>query len=140
MRMTWAGQEFLAKAKNDTIWKKVIAQAEEKGMSTSMTRSTPYTLQGACALIENLGVFHSFERLGLEPLLAIWTSDKSSNRFIDWLAANVKNGLRVLHLPDYDPVGLTEFLRHHERLGEAVTLYASSAESVGEFIRFGKLS
>jgi hypothetical protein len=36
MRMTWAGQEFLAKAKNDTIWKKVLAQAEEKGMSTSM--------------------------------------------------------------------------------------------------------
>ena len=36
MRMTWAGQEFLAKAKNETVWKKVMAQAEEKGMSTSM--------------------------------------------------------------------------------------------------------
>jgi hypothetical protein len=35
-RMTWAGQEFLANAKNDTVWKKVVAQAEEKGMSTSM--------------------------------------------------------------------------------------------------------
>jgi hypothetical protein len=37
MRMTWLGQEFVAKAKNDTIWKKVIAQAEEKVMSTSMS-------------------------------------------------------------------------------------------------------
>jgi hypothetical protein len=37
MRMTWTGQEFLAKAKNDTVWKKVLAQAEEKGMSTSMS-------------------------------------------------------------------------------------------------------
>lgn len=36
MRMTWAGQEFLSKAKNDTVWKKVMAQAEEKGMSTSL--------------------------------------------------------------------------------------------------------
>ena len=36
MRMTWDGQEFLAKAKNDTIWKKVLAEAEEKGMSTSL--------------------------------------------------------------------------------------------------------
>lgn len=35
-RMTWAGQEFLSKAKNDTLWKKVLAQAEEKGLSTSM--------------------------------------------------------------------------------------------------------
>jgi hypothetical protein len=37
MRMTWEGQEFLAKAKNDTIWKKVMAEAEKKGMSTSLT-------------------------------------------------------------------------------------------------------
>ena len=36
-RMTWAGHEFLANAKNDTVWKKVMVQAEEKGMSTSMT-------------------------------------------------------------------------------------------------------
>ncbi len=35
-RMTWAGQEFLSKAKNDTLWKKVMAQAEEKGLSTSV--------------------------------------------------------------------------------------------------------
>src|SRR5690242_8249708 len=34
-RMTWTGQQFLAKAKNDTVWKKVLAQAEAKGMSTS---------------------------------------------------------------------------------------------------------
>ena|ERR1043166_8317915 len=32
-RLTWAGHDFLAKAKNDTIWKKVIAHAEEKGSS-----------------------------------------------------------------------------------------------------------
>jgi len=35
-RMTLAGHQFLANAKNDTIWKKVLAQAREKGMSTSM--------------------------------------------------------------------------------------------------------
>lgn len=37
LRLTWAGHEFLANAKNDTVWKKVMAQAEEKGLSTSMT-------------------------------------------------------------------------------------------------------
>jgi hypothetical protein len=36
-RMTWIGQEFLAKAKNDTVWKKVMAQANDKGMSASMS-------------------------------------------------------------------------------------------------------
>ena len=37
MRMTWSGHEFLSNAKNETIWKRVVAQAQDKGMSTSMT-------------------------------------------------------------------------------------------------------
>jgi hypothetical protein len=36
-RLTLRGHQFLANARNDTIWKKVMAQAKEKGMSTSMT-------------------------------------------------------------------------------------------------------
>ncbi|PZV27493.1 MAG: hypothetical protein DCF12_04245 [Snowella sp.] len=35
-RLTWDGHEFLANAKNDTIWKKVTSQAEEKGESISI--------------------------------------------------------------------------------------------------------
>jgi hypothetical protein len=35
-RLTWDGHEFLANAKNDTIWKKVTSQAEEKGESISL--------------------------------------------------------------------------------------------------------
>lgn len=99
------------------------ATREHGAFAFTLIDPTPYTLCGDCALIENLAVFHSFERLGLAAGLAIWTGGISSTRFIDWLAANVNHGLRVLHLPDYDPVGLTEFLRHHERLGEAVTLF-----------------
>jgi hypothetical protein len=35
-RLTWQGHEFLANAKNDTIWKKAMAQAQEKGISMSI--------------------------------------------------------------------------------------------------------
>ncbi len=35
-RLTWQGHEFLDNARNDTIWKKAMAQAQEKGTSTSM--------------------------------------------------------------------------------------------------------
>ena len=35
-RLTWDGHEFLANAKNDTIWKNVTSQAEEKGESISL--------------------------------------------------------------------------------------------------------
>ena len=31
------GHEFLANARNNTVWKKVMAQAQEKGQSVGMT-------------------------------------------------------------------------------------------------------
>lgn len=34
-KITWEGHNFLENARNDTIWKKVMAQAKEKGTSTS---------------------------------------------------------------------------------------------------------
>jgi len=89
----------------------------------TLTEQCPFRLHGACALIENLAVFHSFETLALEPTLAIWTAGVSSNRFIKWLTACVGEDTAILHLPDYDPVGLSEFLRLSETLGEAVSLH-----------------
>jgi hypothetical protein len=35
-KITWQGHDFLANAKNDTIWKKVMTEAKEKGSSTSL--------------------------------------------------------------------------------------------------------
>jgi hypothetical protein len=34
-KITWNGHNFLANAKNDTIWKKVMNEAKEKGSSVS---------------------------------------------------------------------------------------------------------
>jgi hypothetical protein len=90
----------------------------------TLTDPSPYSLHGTCALIENLAVFQSFECLGLETPLAIWaTGGTNSNRFLAWLAISVQQGLGIWDLPDYDPAGLTAFLRHYKKLGDAVTLY-----------------
>ncbi len=35
--LTWKGHDFLDNARNDTVWKKVMADAEKKGMSLSMS-------------------------------------------------------------------------------------------------------
>lgn len=92
-------------------------------LAFTLDNNTQFTLDGTCALVENLAVFHSFERLQLEPSQAIWTGGVSSNRFIEWLNVCVKMGAKILHLPDYDPVGLSEYLRLREKLGNAVSLY-----------------
>lgn len=97
---------------------------EENGVfAFALKEPSPFALCGLCALVENPAVFQLFEKLELPSMLAIWTAGIASNRFIDWLAQNVQHGLRVLHLPDYDPVGLSEFLRLHKRLGQSATLH-----------------
>jgi hypothetical protein len=36
-RLTWAGHDFVNNARNDTVWKRVMADAKAKGSSVSMT-------------------------------------------------------------------------------------------------------
>ncbi len=36
-RLTWAGHDFLSNARNDTVWKRVMAEAEAKGTSVTMS-------------------------------------------------------------------------------------------------------
>jgi hypothetical protein len=35
-RLTWKGHDFISNARNDTIWKKVLAEAKQKGSSLTM--------------------------------------------------------------------------------------------------------
>jgi hypothetical protein len=35
-KITWQGHDFLANAKNDTVWKKVMTEAKDKGTSVSL--------------------------------------------------------------------------------------------------------
>ena len=89
----------------------------------ALADQSPFTLSGSCALIENPAVFHNFERLKIAMPLVIYAGGCSSRRLVSWLKSNSQHGLKVLHLPDYDPLGLTEFLRLYDQLGNAVTLH-----------------
>lgn len=82
-----------------------------------------HALAGSCALIENPALFVTVERLSLPIDLAILGHGRISQRLLDWLAAQTSPGFSLLHLPDYDPSGLAEFLRLHERLGARMRLH-----------------
>lgn len=82
-----------------------------------------YELCGACALVENPAVFAVAEQLNLGVGLIIYGHGRISNRAIDWLARMTDSSFSLLHLPDYDPVGLSEFQRLHARLGKRVVLH-----------------
>ena len=98
---------------------------------------TGYTLHGCCALVENPTVFSSFERLGLQAGVAIYGRGRISDHLLEWLSRSEHVDLQVLHCPDYDPVGLNEFMRLRKRLGSRVRLHLpENLESL--FVTFAK--
>ncbi len=100
---------------------------------------SPYTLRGPCALVENPAVFTCIERLNVPIRLAIYGQGRASNRLLDWLAGMTARDFTLLHLPDYDPVGLNEFGRLRAHLGKRAHLHLPSDLSI-RFERFAKRS
>lgn len=88
-----------------------------------LAKDCPYELRGLCALVENPAVFAVAEQLNLGVGLIIYGHGRISNRAIDWLACMTDSSFSLFHLPDYDPVGLSEFHRLHARLGKRVILH-----------------
>lgn len=85
--------------------------------------SDDYRLRGQCALIENPALFFSFERLDLNIPVAFLSCGFASSQLLQWLARGDLGPGAVLHLPDYDPIGLWEFLRIYAILGDRVLLH-----------------
>jgi len=88
-----------------------------------LTKDCPYELRGSCALVENPALFAVAEQLNLGVGLIIYGHGRISTRALDWLARMTDSSFNLLHLSDYDPVGLSEFQRLHARLGKRVVLH-----------------
>lgn len=118
----------------------VVRATQEHGVfAFSLTTVCPYSLRGSCALVENPVVFALIERLSLPSELVVLGRGRISTRLLDWLAEMTSEDFKLIHLPDYDSVGLNEFARLRARLGERVTLHVP-ADLADQFARFSKRS
>jgi hypothetical protein len=99
-----------------------------------------YELLAPCALVENPAVLLAFERMrpAIEIAAVLYGGGRISRRVLNWLARQSAPGFRLVHFPDYDPVGLNEFVRLRAALGERVRLHIP--EDLAElFSRFGNV-
>jgi hypothetical protein len=113
------------------------ATATHGMFSFPLTHNCSYELRGQCALVENPAVFAAFEKLHLNVGAVIYGHGRISNRMIDWLAHTPDADFCLFHLPDYDPVGLSEFQRLRSRLCKRVILHLPS-DLDKRFARFSK--
>lgn len=81
-----------------------------------------YTLSGGCAIVENPAVFLKFQLLKLPVGLVLYGRGRLSERALAWLG-RAGESASFLHLPDYDPAGLSEYSRLRRALGKRIRLH-----------------
>lgn len=112
------------------------ATAAHGVFSFVLTPSCSYELRAPCALVENPAVLLGFERLRQDIPLALYGGGRISGRVRAWLAGQSAPGFRLIHFPDYDPVGMSEHLRLRTLLGDRVSLHLPG-DLAAQFTRFG---
>lgn len=93
----------------------------------------PWRAAGVIALVENLEVFMGVERVVPGIDAALWTAGRLDGRVLEWLAA--QDDVQALHVGDYDPVGLDEYLRLRAAFAERAALHVPDDldERVGRY-------
>lgn len=94
------------------------------------------TFAGRVALVENLECFLRVEAIIPDVLLTLNSSGRISDRLIGCLAKSRFEAPPLLHFPDYDPVGLSDYLRLRAALAARVRLFVPS-DLEGRFASFG---
>lgn len=84
---------------------------------------TRLKIEGRTALIENLECFLNAEVFLSKVSVVLNSAGRISDRLIVCLRECVFSTSPLLHAPDYDPVGLSDYLRLHMALGDRVQLW-----------------
>jgi len=78
---------------------------------------------GVTLLVENLESFLLAELMVPNASLALHSAGRVSDRLVACLGRSDFGSSPILHLPDYDPVGLSDYLRLRASVGERIRLY-----------------
>lgn len=84
---------------------------------------TSISIEEPLAVVENREAFLRFEDLGTTARLACLGGGVLSTRMVEWLSALDTGTGEIIHCPDYDPVGLSDFQRLHDACGARVRLF-----------------
>lgn len=82
-----------------------------------------WSFRGTLGLVENLETFWHIEKIAPFVDLAIFNEGRLGADILDWLNFSEMTGTRIVHFPDYDPVGMDEYLRFKKACPERTELF-----------------
>lgn len=113
LKVTYNEQEF-----------PVSEMTERFGVASCiLSDETRFEFTGQVVLVENLECFLRAEAIVRNAACGIHSSGRVSDRLIFCLKRSSFRPSPLLHLPDYDPVGLSDYLRLRAELGDEVKLW-----------------
>ena len=93
--------------------------------------------KGTLCFVENLETFYHLEKIAPYVDLAIYAEGRIGANILDWLNSPEMVDVEVVHFPDYDPVGMDEYLRIKRSCpGRAKLFLPADLEKL--FSRYGK--
>lgn len=103
----------------------------------TLTDKSAWSFAGTLAVVENLELFYQVEGIAPELDAALYAGGRLSGRVLAWLSGQPMQTTRIIHFGDYDPVGLSEFMRLKHVCGARATLHMP--EDLSTLMqRFGK--
>lgn len=123
---------LLLKAKGQVIWENDQGQTLDLAAATQQQGAACLAIGGDAGkcwhseqslwLVENQEVFDQLEWLPDTRASVLWYAGQLSNLLIDWLAEQPRAS-KLWLFPDYDGVGLANYARLKQRLGDGVELW-----------------
>ncbi|MDD2736362.1 MAG: hypothetical protein PHF56_20715 [Desulfuromonadaceae bacterium] len=92
---------------------------------------------GTIGTVENLETFWHIEKIAPFVDLAIYAEGRIGADVLDWLKSPDMIEAEMVHFPDYDPVGMDEYLRIKSACPDRAKFFCP-ADLEKLFIRFGK--
>ncbi len=97
----------------------------------------PWKTMGVLATVENFELFMHVEKVVPGVDAALWTAGRLDQRVLGWIASMPVK--RVLHVGDYDPVGLDEYIRVRAALPEGLARLYVPYDFEERLTRFGNV-
>jgi hypothetical protein len=135
---------LLARGFNDCTFRKdesrlpVAEWTESAGVaSLCLDAMAGWQYRGTLSLVENLETFWHIEKIAPSVDLAIYAEGRIGADVLNWLSSPGMIESKVIHFPDYDPVGMDEYLRIKRACPERTKLFLP-VDLEMLFSRYGK--
>lgn len=76
-----------------------------------LSATRQWAFSGKIVIVENADAFWRHDFVFPKSDLAVFSNGIMSGRLIDWLSSHAMLGCEIIHWGDYDPVGVSEYLR-----------------------------